>query len=109
MYLNLFFPSMISYIVVLTIVLLLLCLRRLTAMPCTFSGIFLVNQFHNNKLLCQTSDELGNIHNVEIVYYFPSKMERPFPEAYESIQTGNVYFITGTFAITGSIVLVYVP
>jgi hypothetical protein len=76
-------------------------------MPCSFSGLFLVDKFHNNKLLCQTSDELGNIHNVEISYYFPSKVERPFPEAYESIQPGHVYFITGTFALKGPTFLVY--
>jgi len=68
-------------------------------MPCTFSGIFLITEFSNNKLICQTSDELENIHRVDISYYFPSKTDRPFPEAYESVKTNHVYFITGAFAI----------
>ena len=71
-------------------------------MPCTFSGIFFVTEFDKNKLLCQTSDELGNIHHLEISYFFPSKVERPFPEAYESIKPNNVYFITGTFVTSGT-------
>lgn len=75
-------------------------------MPCTFSGIFFVTEFINNKLLCQTSDELGNIHHLEISYYFPTKAERPFPEAYESIKPNNVYFITGTFVASGASPLV---
>lgn len=70
-------------------------------MPCTFSGIFLVIELNNNKLHCQTSDELGNLHHVEISYYFPTKVERPFPEAYESIKPNNVYLITGTFVASG--------
>ena len=75
-------------------------------MPCTFSGIFFVKQFHSNKLLCHASDELGNLQDVEIFYYYPSKIERPFPEAYESVEPNHVYFITGTFAIAGSTTLV---
>jgi hypothetical protein len=78
-------------------------------MPCTFSRIFLVTAFENNKLLCQTSDEFGNIHLVKISYYFPSKIERPFPEAYENVSPDYVYFITGTFAIIDSTFLVPTP
>jgi len=75
-------------------------------MPCTFSGIFLVTEFDKNKLLCQTSDELGNIHHLEISYYFPAKVEWPFPEAYESIKPNNIYFITGTFVTSDASPLV---
>jgi hypothetical protein len=80
-------------------------------MPCPFSGIFFVTKFDNNKLLCQTSDELGNIRHLEISYYFPAKAERPFPEAYESIKPNNVYFITGTFVTSGAnpLVLAFSP
>jgi hypothetical protein len=77
-------------------------------MPCTFSGIF-VKQFLNNTLRCQTSDELGNVRDVNIFYYFPPKIEHPFPEAYESVQPNHVYFIAGTFAITGTTFLAHIP
>ena len=76
-------------------------------MPCTFSGIFLVTEFSNNKLICQTSDEFQNVTHVEISYYFPSKTDRPFPEAYESVKTNHVYFIVGTFAMRGAARLVH--
>jgi len=67
-------------------------------MPCHFSGIFYVSQFKDNKLLCSFSDENGDVHEIHIIYYFPTTVDRPFPQAYEVIQPGHVYFITGSMS-----------
>jgi hypothetical protein len=66
-----------------------------------------VTELENNKLRCQTSDQVGNIRHVEISYYFPTKAEHPFPEVYESIKLNNVYFITGTFVASGASPLIH--
>ena len=76
-------------------------------MPYTFSGIFLVTEISNNKLICHTSDEGKRVVRVEISYFFHSKTDRPFQEAYESVKTNHVYFITGVLAMRESTPLVY--
>lgn len=75
-------------------------------MPCQFSGIFYVTAINNNKLICQVSDESGDLDDIEISYYFPAKIPRPFPEAFETAIPGHVYFIVGTFALKGNTPLV---
>jgi len=40
-----------------------------------------------------------NYKQHEISYYFPAKIPRPFPEAFETVTPGHVYFIVGTFAL----------
>ena len=76
-------------------------------MPCHFSGIFYIKQIENNMLTCSISDENGDIQQMDINYYFPANVDRPFPEAYESIQSDHVYFITGSFAINNKQLIVY--
>jgi hypothetical protein len=68
-------------------------------MPCHFSGIFYITELENNKMVCSANDENGNLQQVDIGYYYPSNMDRPFPEAYEFVEPGHVYFITGYFAL----------
>ena len=68
-------------------------------MPCMFSGIFYVTGIDNNKLTCKVSDESGDSESIEISYYFPAKILRPFPEAFETVTPGHVYFIVSTFAL----------
>ena len=65
-------------------------------MPCNFSGIFYVSQFQDNKLLYSFKDENGDIHQVNIVYYFPTTIDRTFPQAYEAVLPSHVYFISGS-------------
>ena len=77
-------------------------------MPCHFSGIFHVSQFKDNKLLCSFSDENGDVHEIEIIYYFPNTAERPFPQAYEIIQPDHVYFITGSISLQNKDLIVYI-
>ena len=76
-------------------------------MPCTFAGVFLVSQIENSQLICSFRDDVGDIHQVNINYYFPTNIERPFPEAYEAVQPGHVYFITGFFALADKDPIVY--
>ena len=76
-------------------------------MPCHFSGIFFISQFKDNKLLCSFSDENGDIQQVDIIYYFSATVDRPFPEAYESIQTEHVYFITGSISLQNKQLMIY--
>ena len=76
-------------------------------MPCHFSGIFYVCQFKDNKLLCSFKDENGDIHQIDMIYYFPTTVDRPFPQAYEAIQSGHVYFITGSMSFQNKDFLVH--
>lgn len=76
-------------------------------MPCHFSGIFYVSQFQDNKLLCSFKDENGDIHPIDVIYYFPATVDRPFPQAYESIQPGHVYFIAGSLSFQNKDLIVY--
>ena len=76
-------------------------------MPCHFSGLFYVSQFKDNKLLCSFKDENGDIHQINMIYYFPTTVDRPFPQAYEAIQSGHVYFITGTMSFQNKDLLVH--
>ena len=69
-----------------------------SSMPCHLSEIFYISQFKDNKLLCSFSDENGDVHEIHIIYYFPTTVDRPFPQAYEVIQPGHVYFITGSMS-----------
>jgi hypothetical protein len=71
-------------------------------MPCNFSGIFYVTRIDNNKLIWEVSDESGDLDNIEISYYFPANILRPFREPFETVRPGNVYFIVGTFALKGN-------
>ena len=76
-------------------------------MPCHFSGLFYVSQFKDNKLLCSFKDENGDIHQIDMIYYFPTTVDRPFPQAYETIQSGHVYFITGSMSFQNKDLLVH--
>lgn len=67
-------------------------------MPCHFSGLFYVAQFKDNKLLCLFKDENGDVHQIDMIYYFPATVDRPFPQAYEAIRAGHIYFIMGSMA-----------
>ena len=67
-------------------------------MPCHFSDIFFVSQFKANKLLCLFKDENGDIHEIDIIYYFLTSIDRLFPQAFEIIQPGHIYFITGSMS-----------
>lgn len=75
-------------------------------MPCNFSGIFYVTGIANNKLTCEVSDESGDPDSIEISYYYPAKILRSFPEAFETVISGHVYFIVGTFALKDNTPLV---
>ena len=68
-------------------------------MPCHFSGIFHVSEFKDNKLLCSFNDENEDARQIEIIYYFSAAVDRPFPQAYEVVLPGHVYFITGSMSI----------
>lgn len=76
-------------------------------MPCHFSGLFYVSQFKDNKLLCSFKDENGDLRQIDIIYYFPATVDRPFPQAYEAIQAGHVYFITGSMAFHDKDLIVF--
>ena len=76
-------------------------------MPCTFAGVFLVSQIENSQLICSFQDDVGDIHQVNINYYFLTNIKRPFPEAYEAVQPGHVYFITCFFALADKDPIVY--
>lgn len=76
-------------------------------MPCHFSGIFYVSQFKDNKLLCSFKDENGDVHQINIIYYFPTTVDRPFPQAYEAIQPGHVYFIAGPISFHSKDLMVH--
>jgi hypothetical protein len=43
---------------------------------------------------------MGEIADIIIVYYYPSG-DTPFPLAFESLQIGRVYSISGEFRIKG--------
>ena len=65
-----------------------------------FSGLFHVisRDNHTTELLYHTRNDEGHIIEIFIMYYFP-KRETPFPLAFEYINFGRVYEISGLFRI----------
>ena len=70
-------------------------------MPCIFAGIFHVETLSgNHQLQCHFKDEDNIIHHLAMIHFqSPSTAIHPFPDAFETVQSGSIYFITGTFAV----------
>ena len=70
-------------------------------MPCIFAGIFHVETLSGNRQLqCRFKDEDNVIHHLALTHFqSPTTVNHPFPDAFEIVQSGFVYFITGTFAV----------
>src|SRR5579862_934132 len=70
-------------------------------MPCTFAGIFYVeNLSANRQLHCHFKDEDNVIHQLMITHFqSPNLDDHPFPDAFAMVQSGSVYFIVGTFVV----------
>ena len=70
-------------------------------MPCTFAGIFYIETLSANRQLeCHFRDEDDFIRHLTITHFqSPNTDNHPFPDAFEIVQSGLVYFIAGTFAI----------
>ena len=70
-------------------------------MPCTFAGIFHVETLSgNHQLQCRFKDEDNVIRPLTMVHFQSlSTVDHPFPDAFETVQSGFIYFITGTFAV----------
>jgi len=71
------------------------------AMPCIFAGIFYVETLSaNRQLQCHFKDEDNVIRHLTLTHFqSPNTTNHPFPDAFEMVQSGSVYFIAGTFAI----------
>jgi len=79
-------------------------------MPCFFAGIFYVEDLSSNRQLhCHFKDEDNVVRHLNITHFQTSNLvDHPFPDAFETIQSGSVYFINGTFAVQNNdIILVY--
>ena len=70
-------------------------------MPCVFSGIFYVESLSaNRQLQCRFKDEDNHIHTLNLTHFqSPDIANHPFPDAFQMVQSGLVYFIVGTFAV----------
>ena len=69
-------------------------------MPCVFSGIFYIEAVSNRQLQCQFKDEDNIVHHLALNHFQSlSTADHPFPDAFEMVQSGTIYFIAGTFAI----------
>jgi len=70
-------------------------------MPCIFAGIFYVESLPTNRQLqCHFKDEDNVVRHLHITHFqSPNTTNHPFPDAFEMVQSGCVYFIAGTFAI----------
>jgi len=71
------------------------------AMPCIFAGIFYVESLSaNRQLQCHFKDDDNVVHHLNLTHFqSPNTTNHPFPDAFEMVQSGSVYFIAGTFAI----------
>ena len=70
-------------------------------MPCIFTGIFYVETISaNHQLKCHFKDEDNVVRHLYLTHFqSPNDTNHPFPDAFEMVQGGSVYFIAGTFAI----------
>ena len=70
-------------------------------MPCIFAGIFYVESLPTNRQLqCHFKDDDNVVRHLNITHFqSPNTTNHPFPNAFEMVQSGCVYFIAGTFAI----------
>lgn len=70
-------------------------------MPCVFAGIFYVEALSSNRQLqCHFKDEDNVVRHLTLTHFqSPDTSDHPFPDAFEMVQSGTVYFIAGTFAI----------
>jgi hypothetical protein len=71
-----------------------------------FSGVFHTISRDNADLLCHIRNDMGEIAEVTIAYWYPSG-ETPFPLAFESLKIGRVYSISGEFRMEGTKFKVY--
>ena len=80
-------------------------------MPCIFSGIFYIEILSSNhQLQCRFKDEDNLIHRLTLTHFqSPNTTNHPFPDAFEMIQSGLVYFITGTFAFHNQHNILVIP
>ncbi len=80
-------------------------------MPCIFSGIFYVEALSSNRQLqCHFKDEDNFIHRLILTHFqSPNTTNHPFADAFEMVQSGLVYFITGTFAIHNKDNILVIP
>jgi len=69
-------------------------------MPCVFAGIFYVESLSDRQLQCHFKEDDNVIRHLNLTHFqSPNTDQHPFSEAFEIVQSGAVYFITGTFAI----------
>lgn len=70
-------------------------------MPCIFSGIFYVETLSTDRQLqCHFKDEDDFVRHLTLTHFQASNTtDHPFPDAFQMVQSGMVYFIIGTFAI----------
>ena len=98
--------SLRSFVFLLFLTLLSTCYPRCLV---TSLGSFMSPNLKDNKLLCSFSDANGDVHEINIIYYFPTTADRPFPQAYEVIPPGHVYFITGSVSFQNKDLVIYHP
>jgi hypothetical protein len=72
-------------------------------MPCHFSGIFLIKDIANGKLICSFNQDVAesdpDIRDITISYWQPGNTPTPLPSAYQIAEANCIYFITGTLAV----------
>ena len=73
-------------------------------MPCHFSGIFLIKDIVNGKLICSFNQNVAendpDIRDITISYWQPGNgTHSPLPSAYQIAEPNYIYYITGTLAI----------
>lgn len=80
-------------------------------MPCIFAGIFYVEALSSNRQLqCHFKDEDGVVHHLTLTHFQSLNItDHPFPDAFEMVQSGSVYFIAGTFAIHNTDNVLVIP
>lgn len=76
-----------------------------------FSGIFYIETLTgNHQLRCHFKDEDSVVHNLNITHFqSPDLNNHPFPDAFQTVQSGSVCFITGTFAIHNKTDIMVLP
>jgi len=71
-------------------------------MPCHFSAIFFINTIADGCIICSFADDcLGNVRQLTMLFWQNIETDLPVQAAYQPVEAGNFYFITGTLAVIG--------
>ena len=69
-------------------------------MPCHFSAMFFINDIIDSRIICSFADDcLHNVRPLTMFFWQTMETDLPVQAAYQPMEAGNFYFITGTLAI----------